>query len=135
MLASGKHGSEQLTQSTHHLPLASVDRLNQLLREGEVLHALLQNWVIGISEEIAVKIGSDTDPDHINNLQYINDHVPGVPAPRFLGALRGDRNLQGYEEMATRILKTLVYRSGIEGLPLPGTRQDLDIVDNHGPFC
>ncbi|KLU81013.1 hypothetical protein MAPG_00108 [Magnaporthiopsis poae ATCC 64411] len=88
-LLAGDDGSVVANQraSPCQLPLASVVSLNRLLQEGQLLHELHHNRVVGIGSDTVVKIGSDIDPDHANNLQHINEHVPGIPTPRFLGGL------------------------------------------------
>ncbi|KAK1978309.1 kinase-like domain-containing protein [Colletotrichum cereale] len=100
------------TLSTHHLPQNFSETFNRLLQEGEVLHALHDTFVISIGLEKVVKISSTIDPDHIDNLQYIHDHVPEIPTPRFLGALRSGS-------------WTYLFLSRSQGVTLESVWQDL----------
>lgn len=95
--------------SPHRLSPDSVDVLNQLLRQGELLHELHSNWVVGLGNDMVVKIGPSIDLDHIDNLQYVNDNVPGVPTPRFHGALRCDQQVYIFLSRAPGVILESVW--------------------------
>ena len=61
--------------------------LDTAFQHGEILWRLFETVVIGLGPSVVVKVGISLDPDGITNLQYINDHVPSVPAPSFLGSI------------------------------------------------
>jgi aminoglycoside phosphotransferase (APT) family kinase protein len=46
--------------------------------------------VLGLSPNVAVKIGSAIDYDHISTVEYINEHAPDVPTPAVYGVLKTD---------------------------------------------
>lgn len=80
LLLGEETAPDQHLSSPHHLSPDSVEVLNHRLRHS--------NWVVGLGNDMVVKIGPGMDLDHIDNLQYINDNVPGIPTPRCHGALR-----------------------------------------------
>ncbi|CAI6341292.1 unnamed protein product [Periconia digitata] len=62
--------------------------LNQIIRGGEILFQLHNAFVISIGHGHVVKIATSLDPNHIENTQYLTTHIPELPIPRCLGALR-----------------------------------------------
>ncbi|KAK0385616.1 hypothetical protein NLU13_6793 [Sarocladium strictum] len=68
-----------------------VPGLNYLIAHSQVLWRLHSTAVLEISPSSVVKVGTSIDLDSITNLQYINQHAAGIPAPSSLGALRCGR--------------------------------------------
>ncbi|KAL8282045.1 hypothetical protein RB597_009653 [Gaeumannomyces tritici] len=113
-LAAGDGSAVDQSATSSQLPPALVASLNRLLREGEVLHGLHQHWVVDIGSGNVAKIGLGIDPDHISNLQHINEHMPEIPTPRFLGALSGGR-------------LTYIFMSRSQGVTLESIWPDLTV--------
>ncbi|KAL8387344.1 hypothetical protein RB595_009974 [Gaeumannomyces hyphopodioides] len=114
LLAGDGRSVVDQSASPSQLPPALVASLNSLLREGEVLHELHEHWVVDIGSDNVVKIGLGIDPDHISNLQHINEHMPEIPTPRFLGALSGGR-------------LTYIFMSRSQGVTLESIWPDLTV--------
>ncbi|KAL2194284.1 hypothetical protein P885DRAFT_71594 [Corynascus similis CBS 632.67] len=87
-------------------------RVNETIRNGEVLWRLHGTVVLGLSAFEVLKIGTSLDPDEIANLRYIKNHVSNVPAPSFLGCLKSGR-------------KTYVFMSRADGVTLGTVWPDL----------
>ncbi|KIH91492.1 hypothetical protein SPBR_01772 [Sporothrix brasiliensis 5110] len=61
--------------------------LNAALRQGEILWRLYETVVVGLRADVVVKISTSLDSDGISNLEYLNTHIPSVPAPILLGSI------------------------------------------------
>ncbi|EPE02702.1 hypothetical protein F503_04051 [Ophiostoma piceae UAMH 11346] len=60
-------------------------------RHGDILWRLFETVVVGLGTSVVVKMGISLGRDGVNNLQYINKHVPSVLVPSFLGSVACDR--------------------------------------------
>lgn len=112
-LLAGNDADYELTSPpSEQASQISLTALHQALRSGTVLQSLHNNWVLSIGSAYVVKIGSDIDLDHIDNLRYINEHVPEIPTPQVAGAFRQSR-------------WTFIFLSRAEGVTLEEMWPDL----------
>ncbi|KAJ4293709.1 hypothetical protein N0V88_005217 [Collariella sp. IMI 366227] len=88
--------------------------INKAIEKGEILWELHGTAVVGLSPTEVVKIGTSLDPDEIMNLNYINTHVPAVPAPACLGVF-------------TVMKRTYFFMSRAEGVELESLWPDLSV--------
>ncbi|KAL2179727.1 kinase-like domain-containing protein [Thermothelomyces heterothallicus CBS 202.75] len=101
-----------LTDPQNALELAT--HVNEAIENAEVLWRLHGTVVLGLGASVVVKIGASLDPDEVENLRYINAHVPDVPAPSFLGCLKAGR-------------KTYHFMSRAAGVTLESVWADLSV--------
>lgn len=69
--------------------------------------------VLGLSRDVAVKIGSHIDYDNISTLEYIIKHAPNIPTSAIYGVLRTDN-------------RTYLFMHRIKGGPLDALWPGLD---------
>ncbi|AEO62052.1 hypothetical protein MYCTH_2312975 [Thermothelomyces thermophilus ATCC 42464] len=107
-----EHRTGKVRPSNNALELAT--HVNEAIENAEVLWRLHGTVVLGLSASVVVKIGASLDPDEVENLRYINAHVPDVPAPSFLGCLKAGR-------------KTYHFMSRAAGVTLESVWADLSV--------
>ncbi|KAF8247890.1 hypothetical protein K440DRAFT_643505 [Wilcoxina mikolae CBS 423.85] len=69
------------------LPCAAVSELNAILAESTVIWQLGSSAVLGLSHDVAVKIGYSIDYGYISTMNYIKENASGVPTPDMYGVL------------------------------------------------
>ncbi|KAL2160757.1 hypothetical protein VTH06DRAFT_954 [Thermothelomyces fergusii] len=84
-------------------------RVNEAIEHAEVLWRLHETVVLGLGPSVVVKIGTSLDADEVENLRYINAHVPDVPAPSSLGCLRAGRKTYHFMSRAAGVTLESVW--------------------------
>jgi len=95
------HAISECDEVLSHISKEMAAAFNQLMRGGEILFQLHDTFVIEIGPSHVVKVAQSLDPDHINNIQYVATHVPGLPIPHCLGVLRSDQRTYLFMSRAT----------------------------------
>lgn len=95
---------------------AIMPKLRQLIKTGDELFSLHDTSVIAMGEDIVLKTGTSLNPEGISNLQFINQRLPSIPAPKFLGSLASDE-------------QTYVFMSRAKGETLESMWPQLSVSD------
>jgi len=95
------HATAECDEIRSHIPKEVAAAFNQLIRGGEILFQLHDTFVIELGPSHVVKVAQSLDPDHIDNIQYVATHVPGLPIPHCLGVLRSDQRTHLFMSRAT----------------------------------